>query len=45
LVNYWIPITILAIGGLIWNLVGMLIFSRLFFREEWFERAIAEFGN
>tara|TARA_Y100001968_G_scaffold85629_1_gene76757 strand:- start:1882 stop:3267 length:1386 start_codon:yes stop_codon:yes gene_type:complete len=45
LVNYWIPITLLAIGGLIWNLAGMLILSRLFFREEWFERAIAEFGN
>jgi len=45
LVNYWVPISILAIGGLIWNLVGMLIFSRLFFKEEWFERAIAEFGN
>tara|TARA_B100000579_G_scaffold223274_1_gene182718 strand:- start:5703 stop:7088 length:1386 start_codon:yes stop_codon:yes gene_type:complete len=45
LINYWIPITILAIGGLIWNLAGMFIFSRLFFREEWFERAIAEFGN
>ena len=45
LVNYWIPIAILAIGGLVWNLAGMLVFSRLFFREEWFERAIAEFGN
>ena len=45
LINYWLPISILAIGGLIWNLAGMLIFSRLFFREEWFERAIAEFGN
>ena len=45
LLNYWVPISILAIGGLIWNLAGMLIFSRLFFREEWFERAIAEFGN
>ena len=45
LINYWFPISILAIGGLIWNLLGMLIFSRLFFREEWFERAIAEFGN
>ena len=43
--NYWVPISILALGGLIWNLAGMLIFSRLFFREEWFERAIAEFGN
>ena len=45
LVNYWLPISILALGGLIWNLAGMLIFSRLFFKEEWFERAIAEFGN
>ena len=45
LVNYWVPISILALGGLIWNLAGMLIFSRLFFKEEWFERAIAEFGN
>ena len=45
LVKYWVPISLLAIGGLIWNLAGMLIFSRLFFREEWFERSIAEFGN
>ena len=45
LVDYWLPITILAIGGLVWNLAGMLIFSKLFFKEEWFERAIAEFGN
>ncbi len=45
LINYWVPISILALGGLIWNLAGMLIFSRLFFKEVWFERAIAEFGN
>ena len=45
LINYWIPIGILALGGLTWNLAGMLIFSRLFFKEEWFERSIAEFGN
>ncbi len=45
LLNYWIPISILAIAGLTWNLAGMFIFSRLFFKEEWFERAIAEFGN
>ncbi len=38
LVNYWVPISVLALGGLIWNLVGMLIFSRLFFKEEWFDR-------
>ncbi len=45
LTNYWFPISVLALGGLTWNLAGMLIFSRLFFRDEWFERAIAEFGN
>ena len=45
LINYWVPISILAVGGLIWNLAGMLIFSRLFFQSEWFERSIAEFGN
>ena len=45
LVKYWIPISILAIGGLFWNLAGMLIFSRLFFKEDWFVRSIAEFGN
>ena len=45
LVNYWVPISILAVGGLTWNLAGMLFLSRLFFREEWFERSIAEFGN
>ncbi len=45
LTNYWLPISILAIAGLVWNLAGMLFFSRLFFKDEWFERSIAEFGN
>ncbi len=45
LIRYWIPIFVLATAGLAWNLAGMFVFSRLVFSEEWFERAIAEFGN
>ncbi len=45
LMNDWLPLTILAVSGLTWNFAGMFLFSRLTFREEWFERSIAEFGN
>ncbi len=43
--NDWLPLTILAIAGLIWNLLGMLFFGRLTLEEEWFERSLTEFGN
>ncbi len=45
LTSDWIPLSALAIAGLLWNFLGMFVFSRLVFREEWFERSIAEFGN
>tara|TARA_Y100001968_G_scaffold121683_1_gene110712 strand:+ start:694 stop:2076 length:1383 start_codon:yes stop_codon:yes gene_type:complete len=45
LINYWLPITVLALAGLSWNLVGMFVFARLFFRDNWFERSLTEFGN
>ncbi len=45
LIENWLPITVLAIAGLSWNLFGMLIFARLVLRQDWFERSIAEFGN
>ena len=45
LFNDWVPLTILAITGLIWNLAGMFFFARLTLKKEWFERSIAEFGN
>ena len=41
----WIPLTILAITGLTWNLLAICLFSKLIFKEEWFERSITEFGN
>jgi len=45
LVNDWLPITVLSITGLTWNLAGMFFFAKLTFKKEWFERSIAEFGN
>ena len=45
LLNDWLPITVLSITGLIWNLAGMFFFAKLTFKKEWFERSIAEFGN
>ena len=45
LINDWIPLTVLALSGLIWNLGGMFLFSRMIFNDEWFERSITEFGN
>jgi len=45
LLNDWIPLSALALSGLLWNLFGMFLFSRLLFRQQWFERSIIEFGN
>ncbi len=45
LLNDWIPLSVLALSGLLWNLLGMFLFSRLLFRKQWFERSIIEFGN
>ena len=43
--NDWIPLTVLALPGLIWNLTGMFVFAKIIFKEEWFERSLTEFGN
>ncbi len=45
LLNEWLPLTVLAVTGLTWNLLGMFVIARITFEEEWFERSIAEFGN
>ena len=45
LINDWLPLLVLALTGLIWNLSGIFIFARMLFREEWFERSLTEFGN
>ena len=45
LINDWLPLAVLSLAGLIWNLSGMFIFARLFLQDDWFERSLTEFGN
>jgi ESS family glutamate:Na+ symporter len=41
----WLPFALLAIAGLAWNVAVFLLLGRRFFRDHWFERAIADFGQ
>ncbi len=41
----WIPLLVLALSGLMWNLLGMFAFAKVLFKEHWFERSLIEFGN
>ena len=41
----WIPLTLLIIGGILWNLFCVMFLARLVFNDAWFERAIAEMGQ
>ena len=45
LLHDWLPLTILSVTGLAWNLFGMLVLAPLSLKEEWFERSITEFGQ
>ncbi len=42
---YWLPLLLLIIGGTVWNLFCVLIIAPRIFKRDWFERAIAEFGQ
>lgn len=41
----WLPLTVLALGGLLWNLAVMLLLAPRILPADWFERAIIEFGQ
>jgi len=41
----WMPLTIMILGGIIWTVFAVLFFSPRLFKEAWFERGIAEFGQ
>jgi len=41
----WLPLTVLALVGLIWNLAVVLILARSSLPAPWFERGILEFGQ
>ena len=41
----WKPLVIMAAAGLAWTALAVVWFSPRLFREAWFERGIAEFGQ
>ena len=41
----WIPFLALAIAGLSWNVCAFLWLAPRIFRDHWFERGIADFGQ
>jgi len=44
-VKNWMPLTIMIVGGIAWTVFAVLFFAPRLFKEAWFERAIAEFGQ
>jgi ESS family glutamate:Na+ symporter len=45
LAHDWLPLTVLAVVGLLWNLAVVLLLARRTLPEPWFERGILEFGQ
>ena len=41
----WLPLTVLALSGLIWNLGITLLLAPRLLPPDWFERAVLEFGQ
>jgi ESS family glutamate:Na+ symporter len=41
----WVPLVILIVAGILWNVFCLLWLARKVFRNAWFERAIAEMGQ
>ncbi len=41
----WLPLLILVIAGILWNVFCVLFLARRVFKNAWFERSIAEMGQ
>ena len=41
----WLPLSVLAVGGLVWNLGVTLLLAPRLLPADWFERAVIEFGQ
>ena len=41
----WMPLTIMVVAGIVWTVFSVMFFSPRLFKEAWFERGIAEFGQ
>lgn len=44
-VKNWMPLAIMILGGVVWTVFAVVFFAPRLFREAWFERGIAEFGQ
>jgi ESS family glutamate:Na+ symporter len=45
LARYWLPLSVLTLAGLGWNLLVVLVLARRILPIDWFERAVIEFGQ
>jgi ESS family glutamate:Na+ symporter len=45
LARYWLPLSVLTLAGLGWNLLVVLVLARRVLPIDWFERAVIEFGQ
>jgi ESS family glutamate:Na+ symporter len=45
LAEAWLPLLVLAVVGLAWNVAAFLWLAPRLFADSWFERAIADFGQ
>jgi len=43
--KHWIPLVVLILGGILWNVFCLTILARRAFKDAWFERGIAEMGQ
>ncbi len=41
----WLPLVILIVAGIGWNVLMLTVFARRAFKDAWFERGIAEMGQ
>ena len=41
----WVPLVIMTVAGSVWCVFSVMYFSPRLFKEAWFERGIAEFGQ
>jgi len=41
----WMPLTIMILCGIAWTVFSVMFFAPRLFKESWFERGIAEFGQ
>jgi glutamate:Na+ symporter, ESS family len=45
LARSWLPLSVLTLAGLGWNLLVLLVLARRILPIDWFERAVIEFGQ